>query len=309
MDPYGGNNPSSPRLDSAPVSPQQQPASTASIGTPVTPAVSQPAPTAPTIPTPVADQASPMASPLGSPPSNIGGVSDLGISSESKGPIGGKGKTVALIAIGGVLVVGIAVGAYFVGNKTGVSQGQKVADAAYQKKEAERQRQEAENNEPKDTAELDLGSDLVEPEYKDENVEGDIGKQLTSSDGLVLKVTNIERNFKTDDPNYKLDATKELVKVNFLMGNIAKDKAKDVTNFAFYLQNSTEARLTPESIVSYTDKFDTVKLDPGSQSKGSIVYLVNKDEKPLKFIREQRYRFSGENREVTTRTIINVADK
>ena len=123
----------------------------------------------------------------------------------------------------------------------------------------------------------------------------------------MLKVVNIERNFKTDDANYKLDSSKELVKVNFLIGNRAKDKAKDIVNFNFRLENSVNAQLTPENIAQYTDKFDTVKLEPGGQSKGSIVYAVNKDEKPLKFVREQRYRISSENREVTIRTVVTVA--
>ncbi len=302
MDPNGGNNPSSPRLDSNPV--PQQPATQPAAQQVFAP---QPAVTAPVIQTPVAPQPAPMP-PAAAPPDMLGD-SGINLSSDPSGPVGGKGKTIILIAIGSILTLALVAGAFFIGNVSGKSAGRKAADAEYQRKEANRQRQEAEDDAKQDDeAELDLGTELVEPKYSDENVEGDIGKQLTASDGLVLKVVNIERNFKTDDPNYKLDSTKELVKVNFLMGNIAKDKAKDITNFAFYLEDSSNARLTPQTIASYTDKFDTIKLDSGAQSKGSIVYLVNKDEAPLKFIREQRYRFAGENREVTTKTIINVAE-
>ena len=313
MDPYGGNNPSSPRLDNSAV-PQPGQAVNPSANQGFVP---QPAVSAPIIPTPGVPQQTmqapmnPMQAPPSYSPQGIDGMSDMGLSSEPSGPTGGKGKLIAMIAVGGVVLIGLVAGAFFVGSTSGKSEGKKIADAEYQKKEADRQRQEAEFDSDTDgteTAQLDLGTELVEPKYEDENVEGDIGKQLTAGDGLVLKVTTIERNFKTDDPNYKLDSTKELVKVNFLMGNIAKDKAKDVTNFAFYLENSASARLTPENIASYTDKFDTVKLDPGAQAKGSIVYLVNKDEKPLKFIREQRYRFSGANREVTTKTIVNLTE-
>ncbi|MFO0971201.1 MAG: DUF4352 domain-containing protein [Candidatus Saccharimonadales bacterium] len=307
MDLNGGNNPSSPRLDSNPV-PQQSAAQAPSqqVFAP------QPAVTAPVIQTPVmppqpATQTQAQQQPSAAP--DLLADSGITLSSDPSGPVAGKGKTIILIAVGSVLVLALVAGAFFVGNVSGKSAGRKIADAEYQKKEADRQRQEAEKDaEQEKDAELDLGTELVEPKYADENVEGDIGKQLTASDGLVLKVTNIERNFKTDDPNYKLDPTKELVKVNFLMGNIAKDKAKDITNFAFYLEDSGNARLTPQTIASYTDKFDTIKLDPGAQAKGSIVYLVNKDEVPLKFVREQRYRFAGENREVTTKTIINVAE-
>lgn len=312
MDPNGGNNPSAPRLDNnsnpqpgvTPGVPSQQPFTPEPPRAPIIPTPVDPTPAQPATPFNPTTTASPMA-----PPANLDGDGGLNISSESKGPIDGKGKTVVFIVLGVILIVGVAAAAFFVGNTMGKSAGKKVATAEYQKQLADAQRQQAEEDaQQEEESKLDLGTELVDPEYVDENVEGDIGKQLTASDGLVIKVTNIERNFKTDDPNYKLDSTKELVKVNFLMGNIAKDKAKDITNFAFYLENSANARLTPESIAGYTDKFDTVKLDPGSQAKGSIVYLVNKDETPLKFIREQRYRFSGENREVTTRTIVNVAE-
>ena len=134
-----------------------------------------------------------------------------------------------------------------------------------------------------------------------------MGKQLQANDGFVIKVVNIERNFKSEDANYKLDTSKELVKVNFLIGNVDKSKSKDISSFNFRLENSAAAQLTPENVAGYEGKFDTVKLDPGGQASGSIVYAVNKDEKPLKFIREQRYRISSENREVTTRIVVSVA--
>lgn len=310
MDPNSGTNPSNPRLDNGGL-PNQPARQNAATGQPFTP---QPPITAPVIQTPVTPSTA--ATPSNAPtpinsiksPNMLEGFDDMNTSSEPKGKLGGKGKTVLAIVGAVIVVVGLCTGAFFVGNTMGKSQGKQLADAEYQKKEADKQRQEAEAQTEESDATLDLGTELIEPQYIDENIEGDIGKQLTASDGLVLKVVNIERNFKTDDPNYKLDSSKELVKVNFLLGNIAKDKVKDIDPGKFYIENSSSARLTAESIASYTDKFDTIKLDIGTQEKGSIVYLVNKDEAPLKFIREQRYRFSGENREVTTRTIINIAE-
>lgn len=313
MDLVGGNNPTTPKLDNTTPQPQGQPLvnpNVQQIGTPLA-VSSAAAPMAAPIeqPTTPASPMNPPSLPPTPPQNPLDTVSDLSLSSEPSGPVGGKGKIIILVAIGSVLVLGLVAGAFFVGNTTGKSQGRKAADAEYQQREADRQRQEAEQQLKEEDAELELGTELVDPKYVDETVEGDIGKQLSASDGLVLKVTNIERNYATDDPNYKLDETKELVKVNFLMGNIAKEKAKDMTSsLMFYLENAEGARLNPENIVSYEGKFDTVKLDPGTQSSGSIIYLVNKDESPLKFVREQRYRFSGENKEVTTRTVVNVAE-
>jgi type II secretory pathway pseudopilin PulG len=298
MDPNGGINPSSPRLDNSvpqPNQPIQQPVMTAPV-------------TAPVLESPVADQVNPVVL----PPSNI---MDLPQTSPDMGAAPQKGGTLKKVLLGLLVVMivsGLAGGAYFLGYSAGKSKGRNLADAEYQRKQAQAQQEEQTDTDASDTpteettAELDL-SDLKDPKYVDETLEGQTGKQLDSSDGFVLKVVNIERNFKAEDPNYKLDSSKELVKVNFLIGNKAKDKAKDIGNFSFRLENSVNAQLTPENITEYTDKFDTVKLEPGSQSKGSIVYAVNKDEKPLKFIREQRYRISSENREVTIRTVITVA--
>src|SRR5690606_18441112 len=145
------------------------------------------------------------------------------------------------------VVLGLAGGGYFVGYASGKAEGRKEADAEYQQKQAQAQREEAESKESEEDtgAELQIG-DLKEPKYVDETVEGEIGKQVSASDGLVLKVLNIERNFKSSDPNYKLDDSKELVRVNFIMGNGANDKPKDISSFSFRLENSVNALLTPE---------------------------------------------------------------
>ncbi len=161
------------------------------------------------------------------------------------------------------------------------------------------------NTKPNNKTELDL-SELRDSEYRDELISGTLGGQVIAGDGLVLMVTNIERNFKVEDSNYRMNSSKELVKVNFIMGNIAKDKAKDITNFSFRLEDSSGAQLTPENIADYEGKFGIVKINPGAQVKGSILYAVNKAEKPLKFTRSQVYRITNQNKEVTTKITITV---
>ena len=314
MDPNGGIGPTGPRLDTnnqpnfTPQNNQNIAGSEITQGAPISMPTFQPI-------TPPQSQnsgapefmesSSPMAAPgIQAPPENI--QTDL-LPVVPQGP---DNKKIIIIAVVSVVVcILLSAAMFFVGYTSGKSKGKAEADAAWQQKEAERQKTEDAKNkdDSADTAqELDL-NDIKDPNYIDETVKGEVGEQVEASDGLVIKVTNIERNFKTDDTNYKLDPTKELVKVNFLIGNITKDKPKDISNFNFRLENSVEAKLVPENISEYTDKFDAVKLDPGAQSKASIVYLVNKDEKPLKFIREQRYRINGGNREVTTRTEIVIA--
>ena len=285
MDPNGGVNPSNPRLDTVGAQPNaaQNPAQV----------------TAPTLESPnpgVAQQ--PMQSTVPADQTLL-----VPQSKQSNHVL----KKI-LIAFGIIIVLaGLAGGGYFVGYSTGKGVGRKEADAAYQQQQAQAQQEEAESGESDASAsgQLDLG-DLREPKYVDETIEGEIGKQVSASDGLVLKVVNIERNFQTTDQNYKLDSSKELVKVNFLLGNVANDKPKDISNFAFKLEDSTGALLVPENIAEYEDKFDTIKIDQGAQAKASIIYKVNKDEKPLKFVREQRYRITTENREVTTKIVITL---
>ena len=221
---------------------------------------------------------------------------------------GGTGKTILMILLVVLLAAGAGAAGWFVGQAQGREQGKeegrKAALAEFQQEAIE---DETESPDSEDEAQLQLG-ELKDPEYKNEELEGKIGEQITANDGLVLMVTNIERNFKVDDANYKLDDTKELVKVNFLLGNITKDKPKDLSSFSFRLENSRGAQLTPENIATYEGKFDTVKIDPGTQTKGSVIYAVSKDEKPLVFTRSQMYRITNQNSEVTTKINITIAE-
>lgn len=302
MDPNGGINPTGPRLDGLTNNQYNQQTQT---GAPMgQPGVSQPQQqgyqqvSAPTLESQNLGQDSQYPTNLSNPM-----IADQPIDNTPKKNV----LKMVLVIFGGLVLVGsLLAGGYFIGLTAGKSKGRAEADAMYQQQQAAAQQAEAEGSDKKgDTAELKMG-DLKDPEYKDETVEGNIGKQVSTSDGLVLKVTNIERNFQHKDENFKLAEGKELVKVNFLIGNITKEKAKDVASSSFKLENAAKAQLLQSNVQGYGDKFDSKKLDPGAQSKGSIVYEVNKDEKPLSLVREQRYLISGQNREVTIRIVIEL---
>ena len=128
------------------------------------------------------------------------------------------------------------------------------------------------------------------------------------NDGFVIKVSAVERNFQSSDPNYKVETGKELIKVNLLLGNVANDKAKDITPSSFRLVDSNGAQLTNEVVASYDGKFETLKIESGKQTSGSIIYKVNKGEAPLSLVREQRYRVTASNKEVTTKITITLTD-
>lgn len=301
MDNFGGVNPNpgqAPRLDSVPQQPMQpqqptfvdptmvQPQSFASV--PMT----DPNAPGPMMP-PMMQQTQPIDSMLDSQPVSTGGGS-------------GKGKTIGLVIAGIVLLLGIGIGGYFVGFGMGKSAGKQQADAEYQAELAKQQEDEGSKEEKLE--ELDL-TDQKDPTYsEDEALEGAVGEVLTAADGFVIKVTSIERNFKTDDPAFKADPAKELIKVNFQMGNATKTKTMDISNAPFKITDSSGAEIVPTSLSEYEGKFDVTKLDPGTQSTGSLIFTVVKDESPLVLTRTQKYRISNQNREVTFSSKITLTD-
>jgi hypothetical protein len=214
---------------------------------------------------------------------------------------GGAGRNALLMLLVLLLVAGAGAAGYFYG----LSEGKKQGETEIQEdKISQVQRGEEEESEAA-SGDLILG-ELREPVYADETLTGEIGKQIEANDGLVMKVVSVDRNFQTTDANYKVETGKELVKVNLALGNVAKDKAKDITPNSFRLVNTAGTQLTGEVIASFDGKFDTLKIDPGKQTTGSIIYKVEKDEKPLSLVREQRYRIATDNKEVTTKVTITL---
>lgn len=311
MDDFGGNTPNpngGPRLDSfqPQAQPQMQPQITETYIDPNGPSMQQPQNFA-SVPMTDPNSMGPVA-PQPNPPSLNQIDSMLNQPTQpSKSSGSGKAKLIMFIVLGVVLILGAAGGGYALGYTSGKAAGKAASDAQYQAQQAKLQEEQAAEDESKKPDELDLGKQ-VDPDYsKDEAIEGTLGDTLVATDGFVIRVNNIERNFTTKDPDFKADATKELVKVNFQMGNATKSKTMDINNTPFKLIDSTGSEVVPVTIAEYEGKFDVTKLDPGSQSNASLIFSVAKDDKPLSFVRKQPYRISNENREVTFKTTIEIA--
>jgi hypothetical protein len=311
MDNFGGITPNpneGPRLDSMPpaVPGQPQPAQAPTFIDPNGPNMQQPQNFA-SVPMTDPNEAVPMSAQPSMPP-----LSQIDSMLEQPAPVASpsglsKGKLVAIIAVGLVIFAAAFGGGYALGYMSGKSAGKTASDAEYQAQQAKLQAEQDAKDESDTPEELDLG-EQVEPDYSvDEDIEGAIGDTLAAADGFVIRVNNIERNFTTKDPDFKADAAKELIKVNFQMGNATKSKTMDINNTPFKLVDSTGSEIVPVTIAEYEGKFDVTKLDPGSQSNASIIFSVTKDDKPLKFVRKQPYRISNENREVTFKTTIEIA--
>ncbi len=312
MDDFGGITPNpngGQRLDSMqpPLPPQPQaPAAPQAFIDPNGPGVGQPQSMASV---PMTDPNEPMGAPAQpSTPSFNQIDSMLDQPAPAPQPSGlAKGKLIMLIALGVVLLLVAGGGGYALGYTSGKSAGKAASDAEYQAEQVKLQAEQAAEDESKTPDKLDLG-EQVDPDYsKDEALEGALGDTLAAADGFVLRVNNIERNFTTKDPDFKADETKELIKVNFQMGNATKSKTMDINNTPFKLIDSTGSEVLPVTLAEYEGKFDVTKLDPGSQSNASLVFSVAKDDKPLSFVRKQPYRISNENREVTFKTTVEIA--
>lgn len=315
MDPIGGIRPSAPRLDSTPQVPPQpaqftvdqppqfvdQPVSSGSIPQEVLaePPVFQEAlpPQPPQFIDPMAGYQQPMdPDPMLSQP-----MADPSM------PAPSGGKKPLLIIIGAVVALALLGGVGFAGYTMGKQQGRKQTLAEFQQQQVENDDTVDDTTSDED-AMLTLG-ELADLKPEEEEQTGEIKQQMTASDGFVVKVTDVERNFTPDVEDYELDKDKELIKVNFVMGNQTKDRAKDIASDDLRLEESDGTKITPESrLSSYPGKFTTIKLEPGVQEKASIVFAVKKDSAPLSFVREQPYRLiqGGAEKVVTTRIVITI---
>lgn len=221
----------------------------------------------------------------------------------------GIGKKIALVVVVLLLIASSGAGGYFYGYTTGKSAGKQASDAEYQQQQAAQQKDTASTDTKSTTTapkDMDLG-DLKDPEtYSDESLDGALGETIKGGDGFVMRVNNIERNFTTDDANYTADDKKELVKVNFQVGNSQKSKKMDFTADRFSLLDSTGASIVPASIESYENKLGTTTLDPGSQANVSLVFEVTKADTPLQLVRSQQYRISNQDKVVTYKITITV---
>lgn len=195
-----------------------------------------------------------------------------------------------LIGLGVIVVlIGALVGTYFFGSKSGYKNGANDTRKEQARKLAEQAKENTQQSDT-DNDEASLDFSVVEPEYKEESIEGDVGNMLQASDGLVILVKNIERNFQPTSSSYEAAPGTELVKVNILVGNASQTKSQTIknTNFMLELLDGTTVSAT-EEIGSYDGKIGTLTLSPGNKARLSMVFPVKKDIKKLTLLRQQPY--------------------
>lgn len=214
-------------------------------------------------------------------------IIELGDSSTSSG---GRGGLLRMVVIG-VVAIAILSGTAFAAYTYGRSNGYKQGSNDVRKEEARKRAAETENNEQSSTEEDEAALDfsLVTPEYVDETVEGAVGEQIQSKDGLVVYVKSIDRNFQPTSSSYQPEDDTELVKVNVLVGNAADAQSKTVKNTNFTLQDSAGGMIQPADVGTYEGQVGTLTLTPGNKARFSIVFAVPKNAQGLVFVRKQPY--------------------
>ncbi len=204
-----------------------------------------------------------------------------------------------LVIVGAVIVaVALAVGAYFlffskdnpissvVGNLTGNSE---VVDRSDGK--------------------LDL-SNLIDPQdiIKEQDIKAKVNQQVNLSDGLSYMVTGVERNFVSTSRFLKAGTGKELVKVNFVIGNRDKTGETYISSGDFNIKNSAggmqDAKYTTTD--DFADSLEPQELASGKQIKGSLIYEVDKGEQ-ISVVTEQKYeKLGGDKKEVTLKSQVTL---
>lgn len=306
MDPIGGISPNpnqGPGFDPAQQSPaMQQPGMAQPMAAPQPPTFASVPMTDPNAPQPMMvpppmQSGDPMATMLDPQPM------------QPLAPAGGSGKAkmIVMVLIALVVLLGGSGAAYFVGFTSGKSAGKRAADAQYQQQLATQQKDDSDKT-SKTPDDLDL-SELKDPTaYKDEALEGALNEVISNGDGFVIRVNNIERNFKTSDETFTADPAKELVKVNFQVGNSKKTQKMDFTADRFNLLDSTGASIVAANIADYENKLGTTTLDPGAQASVSLVFEVTKDDDSLQLVRSQQYRISNQDKVVTYKATISLTE-
>lgn len=319
MDPNGGMNPSPPRLDNqapdAPTDIYAQPTGGGSIPpempaaapvfsdpmqpspqlTPEMPPLDSMQPTAPQPPSEWPQQSmmtpDPMmqAQPMMETPIQTGT---------------GGSKRILFIALGALVAIGILAGVGLAGYSAGKNAGKKEALAQFQQQAAQ---EEVPTEEPvEEEIQLDLSDVVSRNNVEEEVLVGEIKEPISTSDGIALAVKDIERNYSVQDSNYSLDDDKELLKVNFVIGNRQEGSDLVVDGFKTFHVEAGDTKILPIDIADYPGKFTEMKLKTGEQQSASIIFEIPKATKKLVFVREQEYTISNQNTKKTTRVEINL---
>lgn len=188
------------------------------------------------------------------------------------------------------LLGGVAFAAYAMGKNTGYARG--VEDTKKSFASQSRDTDDTQNTNDRDTEndnEL-LNFEIAQPVYKEEAVSGIVGEQLQLSDGMVLYVKDVERNFQPSDASYSSMPGEELIKVNLLVGNADATQSKVISNDTFGLRDTAGTMILARTdIGNYEGQIDKLEVSSGGKIRMSLVFSVEAGATPLTLVRQQAY--------------------
>lgn len=202
---------------------------------------------------------------------------------------GGSAKKMALILLIILLLLGFIGGIGALMYKMGYSKGAGSMSVVSTTEEEQQGMSDFEEEAPTDEApELDF--DLLSPQYTDELVSGEVGEQLIASDGLVLMVHNVTRNYQAEDRS-ATSGEGERIKVDILVGNADETNSKTITSSMFEVITADGEPIAPLSNSS-TDE-TSLDLSSGKQAEISLQYLIPEGTGDIALSRAQGYRVDG----------------
>lgn len=198
----------------------------------------------------------------------------------------------AMVLIG--VLSGSSFGAYTIGYRRGTSN--KVATV--QTETTSNDQQDAQNEKSladKEVVEPELNFQLVKPDYKDGITDGTIGKQVVSSDGLVVNVYRVDDTYKPELAQDAVDTSK-YIKVDLLLGNADDLRPKTILKSTFNLVDESGQAFEPlDTEADGLNAAQSVTLSPGTKARMSLVFPTQEGQS-LRLEWSQVYQVSGTQR-------------
>lgn len=157
---------------------------------------------------------------------------------------------------------------------------------------------------------LNLSGTLIDEQdtIKTQDLKAKLNQQVNLSNGDSYMITAIERNFVSSSRYLKASSGKELVKVSLVVGSRNKDGNYYASTFGkLRAANGAEFRAKLVSKSEEPEAMQSGEIAGGQQQKGFVIFEVTKDEKPLVFATEDKYkRIGGNGEEVTLKSQVTL---
>jgi len=220
-----------------------------------------------------------------------------------------KGKRILKVVIILILLLlvtgGVGYAAYIQGFKKGVILTQQAMEEQMKQTEQDQtnsdqtQDPNLQLDDTTDTNTISTPKEKIEftmknAQYIDETKDGAVGQVVEAADGFVMKVLNVERDYKPAGSN----STGAFIKINLIVGNSDNNRSKYIKPDSFIVTDENgEIIGNYASDIEYHGKLTMpYELKAGDQVQYSMVYQLTNNSPSIQFIRSQPYVVGGSNK-------------